>query len=78
MFNERLRKLRMEHGFTQQKTADMLKVALRSYQCYESGTRRPSYELLVQIGDIFNVSIDYLLCRDQWLKSHEGSVDERP
>lgn len=76
MFNARLRELRMKRGFTQQKTADALDIALRSYQCYETGTRRPSYELLLQISDLFDVSIDYLFGRDEWLKSHGVSFDE--
>lgn len=75
MFNERLRQMRMTRSLTQQKFADKLGVALRSYQCYETGTRRPSYELLVQIADILNVSTDFLLCRDDFLKSYEGSSD---
>ena len=76
MFNKRLRDIRMKRGFTQQKLADTLNIALRSYQCYETGTRRPSYELLIQIGDILHVSIDFLLCRDDFLQSLGVSVDE--
>lgn len=75
MFNKRLREARIKCGLTQQKTADSLEIALRSYQCYETGSRRPSYELLIQIGDLFNVSIDWLLGRDEWLKAHGVSVD---
>ena len=33
MFNKRLREMRMKRGFTQQKLADTLNIALRSYQC---------------------------------------------
>lgn len=76
MFNERLRQMRMTRSLTQQKFADKLGVALRSYQCYETGTRRPSYELLVQIADILNVSTDFLLCRDAYPNSCEASSDE--
>lgn len=76
MFNERLRQMRMTRSLTQQKFADKLGVALRSYQCYETGTRRPSYELLVQIADILNVSVDYLLGRDAYPNSCEASSDE--
>ena len=76
MFNKRLRDIRMKRGFTQQKLADTLNIALRSYQCYETGTRRPSYELLIQIGDILHVSIYFLLGRDDFLQSLGVSVDE--
>ena len=76
MFNVRLREIRMKRGFTQQKSADALGLALRSYQCYETGSRSPSLDILVKIGDTFDVSIDYLLGRDEFLKSHGVSVEE--
>lgn len=76
MFNKRLREMRMKRHFTQQRLADLLEIALRSYQCYETGTRTPNYELLVRIADTLDVSIDYLLGRDDWLKSHGVHVDE--
>ncbi|WP_337366367.1 helix-turn-helix transcriptional regulator [Phascolarctobacterium sp.] len=76
MFNVRLREKRMEAGLTQQKISDLIGVALRTYQCYEGGTRSPSYDLLVKIADILNVSTDYLLCRDNFIKAHEECVDE--
>lgn len=76
MFNIRLREIRMKRGLTQQKSADILGLALRSYQCYETGSRSPSLDMLIKIGDAFDVSIDYLLGRDEFLKSHGVSVDE--
>ncbi len=76
MFNKRLREMRMKRGFTQQRLADILDIALRSYQCYETGTRTPNYALLIKIADILDISIDYLLGRDEWLHSHGVSVDE--
>ena len=76
MFNNRLREIRMARKYTQQYTADALDIALRSYQCYEGGSRNPSFDMLIKIADFFDVSTDYLLCRDEWLKSHGVSVDE--
>lgn len=75
-FGKRLRHMRMKRGLTQPAIAEQLNVALRSYQCYEGDTRCPSYELLIQIGDILSVPIDYLLGRDEFLKSLGVSVDE--
>lgn len=76
MFNKRLRELRMKRNFTQQQLADNLNIALRSYQCYEGGTRHPSFDLLVQIADILDVSLDYLFCRDEFMKAHGVFFDE--
>ncbi len=63
MFNKLLRDNRMEHGLTQQKFADALGIALRTYQCYETGSRMPSYPIIMKIADILDVSVDYLLGR---------------
>ena len=63
MFEKQLRESRMKCGITQQKMAEHLEVGLRSYQKYEEGTRRPSYELLIRIADFLNVTTDHLLAR---------------
>lgn len=76
MFNKRLREMRIKRNLTQQIMADSIQVALRSYQCYETGTRTPSYELLVRIADTLDISTDYLLGRDDFLNSHVNIVDE--
>lgn len=76
MFNERLRETRKKCGFTQQNMADKLKISLNAYQKYEQAERSPSLECLVKIADIFNVSIDYLLCRDAFIHSYAISADK--
>lgn len=76
MFNKRLREMRMKREFTQQKLADTLDIALRTYQCYETGTRTPNYDLLILIADTLDVSLDYLLGRDDFMKSHAILSDE--
>ena len=78
MFNDRLRSARIARGFTLQKTADALEIALRTYQKYESGDREPNYQLLVSIADLFNVPTDFLLGRDDYLKTLGVSVDVPP
>lgn len=76
MFNKRLREVRMQKGLTQQKMADNLQISLNAYQKYEQGERSPSLDCLVEIADIFDVSIDYLLCRDNFIQSHATFFDE--
>ena len=77
MFNERLNQTRKSKGVTAQQMADLLHINIRSYRAYESADRSPSLEILVKIADILEVSTDYLLCRDDFLKSHATSFDER-
>lgn len=75
MFGKRLRAARMHRGITQQKFADSLSVALRSYQGYEGCTRYPSFDLLVKMADILDVPTDWLLGRDEYLQNLGVSVD---
>jgi len=75
MFGKRLRHMRMKHNFTQPQMANLLGIALRTYQGYEGGTRNPSLDTLVNMGDILNVSVDYLLCRDAFLESLGIAID---
>lgn len=75
MFGKRLRAARMARKLTQQRLADIIGCSLNSYQKYEQGERYPSYNILVLLADTLNVSIDWLLGRDEWLESHGVSVD---
>ena len=67
MFCKRLNAVRKEKGFSAKEMADKLEMALRSYRNYESGDREPSLTALVKIADILDVSLDYLLCRDDFI-----------
>lgn len=76
MFGERLNRIRKKRGFTAQNMADILSVSLRTYRHYESNHTFPSSDTLIKISDTLDVSIDYLLGRDEFLKNHGVSVDE--
>lgn len=60
-FDERLRKLRKQSGFTQQQLATRLGVTKSVISYYELRERSPSPEILIKISEIFHVSTDYLL-----------------
>lgn len=75
MFADRLKRLRKEHGYTQESLAAVIGVERSSVGKYEgkSGVI-PSNDVLARIADLFGVSIDYLLERDdrkQILTSNE-------
>lgn len=76
MFNQRLRSTRMKRKYTQQNMADLLGISLNAYQKYEQGTRTPPIDMLVLIANVFDVSLDFLLGRDDFLKSLGVSADE--
>ena len=71
MFSKRLNERRKALMITAQQMADMLHIGVRSYRNYESGNREPSLGTLVKIADYLDVSIDYLLCRDEFLAKAE-------
>ena len=65
--SERLKQLRAEKGLTQAQTAQRISVtrSTRStLSAYENGTRYPSYDVLVSLAYLFDVSTDYLLCKE--------------
>ena len=63
MFYKRLKELRKEQCLSQDKLAELLNVSRQSYSRYENGISEPELNTIVKIADIFNVSLDYLLCR---------------
>lgn len=63
MAYQRIRNLREDADFTQQKMADLLFINRRTYSSYETGVRMPTPEILGKIADIFHTSVDYLMER---------------
>lgn len=63
MFGDRLKELRKAKGMTQKELGDQLNLSDRVIGYYEANRHFPDGDVLIKIGDIFNVSIDYLLCR---------------
>ena len=62
-FGERLTKLRKEHGYTtRNEFADKLGIPSTTLRNYETDVREPGHTFLKQISELFNVSVDYLLC----------------
>ena len=78
MLAERLKLARKKIGFTQQQAAEALNLSTRSYQRYEAinGQCEPPLATLVEMADLYDVSIDWLLGRDHWMKFHEELSDE--
>lgn len=62
-FKTRLKELRKENRVPQKNIAEYLKVSVRAYQYYESGTIYPDFCGLIKLADYFSVSLDYLVGR---------------
>ena len=57
----RIRKLRVERGWTQEMLASRLDLSKSVISAYENSLRYPSYDVLIHIAGIFHVTTDYLL-----------------
>ncbi|MBQ9081189.1 MAG: helix-turn-helix transcriptional regulator [Clostridia bacterium] len=64
IFQDRLKEMRKIYRYTQREMADFLNISQPSYIRYENGSAEPSQENLVKIAEIFDVSTDYLLGKD--------------
>lgn len=58
-----IKDIRARKGLTQAEVASALGVSPVVYSRYETGSRQPSIDMLVQMSDIFGVTVDYLLGR---------------
>lgn len=65
---ERIKQLRKESHLTQEELAKELRVSKGAVGNWETGTRKPSLEMLDEMADVFNCNMDYLL----------GNTNERP
>ncbi len=60
---ESLRKLRVEKGITQLKLAEIMNISRVNYNRYENNVNCPSVELLCQLADFYDVTLDEMVGR---------------
>lgn len=77
MFGKRLRELRKEKKMTMKELGNRLSLAESTISGYENETRKPDMEILNKIADLFNVSVDYLMCRTDSRLSNELEDEEQ-
>ena len=70
---ERIRQLRNEHGYTQEALAKKLGIDRSLLSHIEAGKRGCSVDLLVQLSEFFNVTLDLLVLG----RGHESRSEER-
>ena len=63
MFSTNIKRVRLQAKETQRVMAERLGISQRTVASWESGDRMPSYEILLQIASLYQVSTDYLLGR---------------
>lgn len=60
---ERIRNLRIDGGYTQKQIAEYLHIKQNTYSQYEIGVLNYPIDVLIQLADFYDVSVDYLLGR---------------
>ena len=61
VFGKRLKELRIEKGFSQQKLGEILGFCNQTISFWENGSREPDLDTLVMIAHYFDIPFDELL-----------------
>ena len=64
MLNEKIKELRLRNGFNQVELAKRLGLTKQTISNWENNNIQPSIEMLEALADLFSVSTDYLLGRE--------------
>ncbi len=59
---------RKEKGITQKELADLLHISYQAVSKWELGKSLPTVEILYEISNLLNVTVDVLLSENEWKK----------
>lgn len=80
IFSEKLYLLRKNKGYTQEELAEKLCVSRQAIAKWESGQSYPDIANLIQISDLMNVTVDYLVrdqeCSRKLIETAVGDIDK--
>lgn len=76
-FGARMRSLREEKAISQSEIAEYLDVTPSCVANWEMGTRIPDVNVLGDLSEYFNVSVDYLCCRTNMKNYMQKEKKER-
>ncbi len=62
LFGKNLKNLRLSEGLSQRALGERVGVCNQTVSFWESGSREPDLDMLVKFAEVFNVSVDLLLC----------------
>ncbi len=62
LFGKNLKNLRFGKGRSQRALGERVGVRNQAVSFWESGSREPDLDMLVKLAEVFNVSVDLLLC----------------
>ena len=61
----KIKELRILNRYSQKQIAELLEMQVTQYRRYENGERSIPIEVIIKIADIYDVSIDYLVGREE-------------
>lgn len=61
---DRLKEIRKEKGLKQQDVSEMTGIHVITLSGYEIGKNEPNIEAMIRLADAYDVSLDYLVCRE--------------
>lgn len=67
IFSERLKNEREKKGWSQTDLADKIHVSRQSVSKWETGKNYPSIEIIIELSDLFGITIDEMLRSDKEL-----------
>lgn len=76
-FGDRLANLRKLNNLTRKELAEIFSISYSALSNYENNERFPDQEMLINIANYFNVSVDYLLGRTNIKEPIEDIVSEK-
>ncbi len=76
IFSEKLQILRKSRGFTQEELGELLEVSRQAVTRWESGQAYPDIMNLIQISNLFNVTVDWLIKDGDCEKKAAAGVPE--
>ncbi len=75
IFSEKLQLIRKSQGMTQENLAEKLDVSRQAVAKWESGQVYPDISNLIQISNLFNVTVDYLVRDQECMVSYDDHDD---
>lgn len=73
-FHERLKAVREDRDIKQNEAAEKVGIKNNTLSSYESGSRKPDYDTLIKLADLYGVSVEYLLRGKKEQSEDSGSL----
>lgn len=77
-FNEKLIELRRKEGLSQEELGYKLNVTRQTVSKWELGQTTPEMDKLIELGKIFNVSVDNLINNSEISKNKTTQIEDEP